>query len=114
MEKGTTLQPSERRELVRILISHLTFNNQASCQQFRQLSSSINKKYPNSISDKIGKEVIGCGVEGFVQQLTNRYDNENRKSSIKKRKLHEVNESVKDKYGSINWSINMSDEEEKY
>ena len=86
LEREKRPSPRMRREMFRIVVCEMT--RKSSCFSRRNTSHDAKKvaKYPKSLQDIIGVEVIGPGYHSLVKQLQNRIENVKRCTSPKVRK----------------------------
>lgn len=118
LERGKRPNPRMRREMVRIVISEMMQKRSSlNKRSATEVAKKMVAKYPKSLQDIIGGDVIGAGYHSLVKQLQNRIENVRRSSTpkIRKRKHHsgsdtdevppEKRAAVQDTYGCVNWNV---------
>lgn len=119
LERGKRPRPRLRREMVRIVVGEMMKKGSATKRSTTEVAKKMVAKYPQSLQDVIGGDVIGPGYHSLVKQLQNRIENVKRSTTpkIRKRKHHTDNSddtdeippekraAIQDTYGCINWQL---------
>lgn len=119
LERGKRPTPKLRREMIRMVVAEMM---KVCASPSKQASTEVAKtmvaKYPQSLQDVIGGDVVGSGYHSLVKQLQVRIENAKRSSAptIVKRKResdgYDTEEipaekwaAVQDTYGCIKWDM---------
>ena len=119
LEREKRPSPRMRREMIRIVVCEM--KRKSSCvsrTNTTQVAKKMVAKYPKSLQDIIGGEVIGPGYHSLVKQLQNRIENVKRSTTpkVRKRKRRtdesdtdevppEQRATIQDTYGCVNWDL---------
>ena len=110
LKSGKRPTPKDRRGLVRTITDAV--HHECPRPQLRQLSriaETVVRRYPDSLEDRIGGDIIGCRYHSLLNQLACRIENLNRGSSLQavKRKNCTATRPTPlthtDSYGCVNW-----------
>lgn len=119
LEEKRRPQPKDRRHMIRIIMEDMMASDiRPGRSKLKQVARQLVERYPDSLLDQCGTNVVGQGFASLVVQMENRVENVRRQYGVstspegrpkKKRKSS-------DYYGCINWQPvppNGSDEEKK-